>query len=93
MASDTHCYTLTISGMPDVDFINHYCPAGATLTVQGAATTIANLHTDQAGLIGLIRCLHNLGCTLLSISTEPGPAPAAGKVSVMANTGPRAGFR
>jgi acyl-CoA synthetase (AMP-forming)/AMP-acid ligase II len=72
VASDSHCYTLTVSGMPDADFLSSYCPAGATLTVRGETTILANLHTDQAGLIGLIRCLHNLGCTVLSLSSAAG---------------------
>lgn len=58
--------------MLDADFLSSYCPAGATLSVQDTTATLANLHTDQAGLIGLIRCLHNLGCTILSLSTQPG---------------------
>jgi hypothetical protein len=58
--------------MPDADFLRSYCPAGFTLTMQEDAATLTNLRTDQAGLLGLIRCLHNLGCTVLSISVESG---------------------
>ena len=72
VTSDTHCYTLTVTGMPDADFLSSYCPAGATLTVQGEVAILANLHTDQAGLMGLLRSLHNLGCTLLTLSSEAG---------------------
>jgi hypothetical protein len=30
-------------------------------------TTLTNLRADQSGIIGVIRRLHNLGCTLLEL--------------------------
>lgn len=70
--SETQRYTLRCCGSPDATFLADYCPAGTTLTIDQNTFILANLRADQAGLIGIIRSLHNLGCTLLSLSTEPG---------------------
>ena len=69
-ASDTRYYTLRISGTLDADFLASYCPIGATMTVKGNHITLANLLNDQAGILGIIRQLHNFGCVLLSLSVE-----------------------
>lgn len=66
----THTYSLTLSGKLDDDFISAHCPAGVTLTTAGEITTLANLHTDQAGILGLLRALHNLGLTILEMNTS-----------------------
>jgi hypothetical protein len=34
------------------------------------ATRLSNIHLDQAGLIGLMRQLHNLNCVILTITGE-----------------------
>lgn len=69
-ASDTRFYTLRISGTLDADFLASYCPAGATMTVKDDHITLANLHTDQSGILGILRQLHNFGCVLHALETK-----------------------
>jgi hypothetical protein len=61
LASDTRFYTLRISGSLDADFLASYCPTGATMTFHDDYITLADLRTDQSGIIGSIRKLHNFG--------------------------------
>jgi hypothetical protein len=68
-ASETRLYVLRISGTLDADFLAAYCPAGATMTLHDDHITLANLHTDQSGIIGIIRQLHNFGCVLIGLDT------------------------
>ncbi len=70
--ADPNTYTLKFSGAPDDDFLAGYCPEGTRLVVERNTFTLSNLRTDQAGVLGIIRSLHNLGYVLLSLSTEPG---------------------
>lgn len=44
-----------------------FCPSGTTLTHEDDSTLVANIQTDQAGIVGLVRHLHNLGCTLIAL--------------------------
>jgi hypothetical protein len=37
------------------------------MTVHDNHVILANLHTDQSGIIGIIRQLHNFGCILLTL--------------------------
>lgn len=69
-ASDNRYYFLEISGMLDEDFLASYCPKGTTMTVQNNHIYLTNLHTDQSGIIGIIRQLHNFGCILLVLDTH-----------------------
>jgi hypothetical protein len=34
--------------------------------------TIINIHTDQSGVVGLIRRIHGLGLTILKVELIPG---------------------
>lgn len=63
-------YSLKLSGSLDDDFLSAYCPAGASLAQCNECTRLENLQTDQSGIIGLLRHLHNLGCVILEMSTE-----------------------
>jgi len=71
-ATDVHVYTLTFAGVLDDDFLTSFCPEGTVATAVDQHTTLTNLRADQSGVIGVIRRLHNLGCTLLYLSAEPG---------------------
>jgi hypothetical protein len=71
-AADSHTYRLKFSGAPDDDFLADYCPAGTTLTIGMDTFTLSNLRTDQAGVLGIIRSLHNFGCTLLELEFNNG---------------------
>ncbi len=68
--SDNRSYTLTFSGTLDDDFLASYCPEGTTLTSATGIATLDHIRTDQSGIIGLIRHLHNLSCVILQVSTE-----------------------
>lgn len=71
-ATDVHIYTLTFAGVLDDDFLVSFCPEGTVATAVDQHTTLTNLRADQSGVIGVIRRLHNLGCTLLYLSIDPG---------------------
>jgi len=71
-AADEHIYTLKFSGTLADDFLAGYCPEGTRLTVESNTFTLSNLCTDQAGLLGIVRSLHNLGYVLLSLSIAQG---------------------
>ena len=71
--SDTRSYTITFSGALDADFLASYCPAGTTLSAANGIVNLDQFRTDQSGIIGLIRQLHNLGCVILEISTAKEP--------------------
>lgn len=62
-------YSLTLTGDMDDDFLSAYCPAGATLTRCGDSILLENLRTDQAGILGILRALHNIGITITTMST------------------------
>ncbi len=68
--ANTHLYCLTIKGPVDESFVSAYCPAGTTLAQQAGASCLSNIRTDQSGIVGLVRHLHNLGCTLLALTTD-----------------------
>jgi hypothetical protein len=69
-ASDTRYYTLRISGTLDADFLASYCPPGATMTIHNQYVVLSDLRTDQAGILGIIRQLHNFGCILYALETK-----------------------
>jgi hypothetical protein len=68
-ASDIRYYSLRIFGTLDADFLASYCPSGATMTIHNKYVVLSDLRTDQAGIIGIIRQLHNFGCILLALDT------------------------
>ncbi len=76
--SQKRLYTLELVGRLDEEFINAYCPADTVLIQKKDSSILMNINTDQSGLIGLIRVLHNLGFILLALTTSgeiPVPSP------------------
>ncbi len=67
-ASGMRSYQLKIAGTLEEDFIATFCPPGTTLQRAGDATLLTGILTDQSGILGLARQLHNLGCTILTLS-------------------------
>ena len=65
---DLRCYQIKISGQLDGDFVTFYCPPETTLQHENDMTVLSDIHTDQSGILGLIRHLHNLGYTILSMN-------------------------
>ncbi|MBP7961038.1 MAG: hypothetical protein KBG20_00475 [Caldilineaceae bacterium] len=68
-SKDQRVYQIRFSGQMDEEFVAAFCPAQTLLTDEGDTTLLANIRTDQSGIIGLIRTLHNLGCTILAVTT------------------------
>ena len=68
-SKDMRVYQIRLSGQMDEDFVQAFCPACTLRTDEGETTLLANIRTDQSGIIGLIRSLHNLGCTILAVTT------------------------
>jgi hypothetical protein len=68
-AQDWRAYQLRVRGYLDEEFVTSFCPAGTTLTHEDDTTLLANIQTDQAGIVGLVRHLHNLGCTLIALDS------------------------
>ena len=60
-------YSLKLRGEPGEDFLNSFCPAGTVLELVGEDTLLTNICTDQSGILGLIRYLHNMGVTILEL--------------------------
>lgn len=63
-------YRIIIKGVMDEDFLQNYCSPGFILSHQHGRTTLSHLKTDQAGMLGLIRQLHNLGVTVLLVELQ-----------------------
>jgi len=62
-------YRITLQGRLDEEFIAAYCPPETVLTCEGDATLLSNLRADQSAILGLVRHLHNLGCTILALES------------------------
>ena len=63
-------YHIQIRGQVDEDEINGMSPL--LLVREGGNTAVTQffVHTDQSGLIGLLRHLHGLGFVFLSVNCE-----------------------
>ncbi len=68
---DLHTYEIKLGGALDEDWVAAYCPAGVKVEYTGEVTLLSNIVADQASLVGLIRNLHGLGCSLLSVICCP----------------------
>ena len=67
---DQRVYRITLQGQIDEEFVDAYCPPGTVLACEGDATALSNIHADQSAIVGLVRHLHNLGCSLLALETD-----------------------
>jgi hypothetical protein len=65
--NDICTYTIQLRGQVNEGEINALGPLQMTLDEAGAEATCFTLHTDQSGLIGLMRHLHGLGFVFLSV--------------------------
>lgn len=73
--SATH-YRIEVRGRVDVDWLQSF---DETNRVGSAA--VLYVHTDQSGIVGLVRRLHGLGMTILQlqiVSDERTPDPLRG---------------
>lgn len=60
-------YWITLRGQVDVHEVNASSPHQMTPLLGEPGTTLVTICTDQSGLIGLVRHLHNLGFEIVSI--------------------------
>jgi len=60
-------YLIRVRGRVDVDDLNPRSPHHMTAAGMAPNATWLNIYTDQSGLIAVLRHLHNLGLTLLSV--------------------------
>lgn len=68
---DQRVYRITLRGQIDQEFVEAYCPAGTVLAGEGETVVLANIHADQSSIVGLTRHLHNLGCTIVALDSQP----------------------
>lgn len=67
--TDLRTYRITLRGRVDDEFVAAFCPAGTQLTCAGETTCLSNICADQSGIVGLVRHLHNLGCTIVALES------------------------
>jgi hypothetical protein len=68
--NDLCLYRIEVDGQVDEAELNARSPLRITVEPAGAAATLLAAHTDQSGLVGLLRHLHSRGLLLLSVSRQ-----------------------
>lgn len=61
-------YNIKVKNKLDETTFNATSPLQVTVTQTDSSSTAFSTHTDQAGLIGLVRHLHQQGFVILSVS-------------------------
>ena len=67
--SATH-YRIEVRGRVDVDWLQSFDSSAEIRvdeTKQKEDITVLTMHTDQSGMVGLVRRLHGLGMTILQL--------------------------
>ena len=64
--NDLGMYHIQLRGAVDEAEVNAMSPLQMTRQRVDAAGTLCSVHTDQSGLVGLLRYLHDRGFLLLS---------------------------
>jgi hypothetical protein len=67
---ELHTYHIEVRGRMDEPDLNATSPIQMTVTGTDGDSMRLTVHTDQSGLIGLIRHLHGLGLAPLSLSCK-----------------------
>jgi len=65
----TH-YRIEVRGRVDVEWLQSFNGSAEIRVDEGRQIdeiTVINVHTDQAGIVGLVRRLHGLGMTILQL--------------------------
>lgn len=73
--NDVHLYQIKLRGNVEARDINVNSPLHLNVERLDRGATLLSVHTDQSGLIGLMRHLHGLGFMLLSIDCVPEDLP------------------
>ena len=67
----TH-YRIEVRGRVDTEWLQSF-DSSAVISVDETGQmedfTVLNIHTDQSGIVGLVRRLHGLGMTILQLQT------------------------
>jgi len=69
----TH-YRIELQGQVDLEWLQNFdCSVEVVVeeAEQMQVITVLNVHTDQSGIVGLVRRLHGLGVVLVSIRLMP----------------------
>jgi hypothetical protein len=75
---DVHRYRIKVRGKVQASDLNATSPLRLSVERVEQVATLLSLRTDQSGLIGMLRHLHGLGFTLLSVDCnimEPQDTP------------------
>ena len=75
----TH-YRIEVRGRVDVDWLQSFDSSpeiSVDETRQMEDITVLNVHTDQSGIVGLVRRLHGLGMSILQLQIISGGGEAA----------------
>lgn len=67
---DLPSYRIRLRDPVDEEFVATYCPAGTQLSCEGDVICLCNIRADQSGILGLVRHLHNLGCTIVALDSQ-----------------------
>lgn len=66
--NDTCIYRIELRGEVDEGEVNALGPLRVKVEPCDTGLTLLTVHTDQSGLIGLLRYLHGLGFVVLTLS-------------------------
>ena len=86
----TH-YWITVQGRVEVEWLQNFNSSAEIIvdeTRQTEDITVLNVHTDQSGIVGLVRMLHGLGKTILQlqiVSDEGKPLKSKNKLTFEMN--------
>ena len=65
----TH-YQIEVRGRVDMEWLKSYDSSAEVIVDESRMTdntTVLNIHTDQSGIVGLVRRLHGLGMTIQNL--------------------------
>jgi hypothetical protein len=77
--SETH-YRIEVWGRVDVEWLQSFdssAEINGDETRQVEDITVLHVHTDQSGIVGLVRRLHGLGMTILQVQIVSNEGKAA----------------
>lgn len=80
MSEQATTYRVELRGRLDVEWLQSFDSSVEILTDETGQTeglTVLKVHTDQSGIVGLLRNLHGLGMTILGLQRIAGGGQAA----------------
>jgi len=70
MIDDIHNYIIKVNGYVEQDDINAASPVNISVDWANESATNLLACTDQSGLIGILRHLHNMGFVLIAVQVN-----------------------